>query len=69
MANYNGKLITGKTILKTAMLISTAISFGAQLFNTWGNKKLDEIEMHEAVQKEVRRQMLIPMKTTDKRDP
>lgn len=67
MAN-NNKLIDGRLVLKTISLVATAIGFGAQILNSWASRKQDELEMKEAVQKEIRRQLAIPMKT-DKRDP
>ncbi|MBO7450298.1 MAG: hypothetical protein J6U54_07990 [Clostridiales bacterium] len=68
MAN-NGKIINGRLVLKTISLVATAIGFGAQVLNTWASKKEEELQMREIVQKEINRQLAIPMKVTEKRDP
>lgn len=59
------KLIDSKLILRGIGLVFTAIGLAAQFCSTFVNNKREELEMREAVQKEVARQLAIPMK----RDP
>lgn len=59
------KFIDSKLILRGIGLVFTAIGLAAQLCSTMVNNKREQIEMCEAVQKEVARQLAIPMK----RDP
>lgn len=61
----NNKLLDGKMILRGIGLIFTGIGLAAQFCATMVNNKRDQLEMREAVQKEVARQLAIPMK----RDP
>lgn len=59
------KLIDGKLILRGIGLVFTALGLAAQFCSTMVNNKREELEMREAVQKEVARQLALPMK----RDP
>lgn len=59
------KLLDGKMILRGIGLVFTGLGLAAQFFATMANNKRDELEMREAVQKEVARQLALPMK----RDP
>lgn len=59
------KLVDSKLILRGIGLVFTAIGLAAQFCSTMANNKREQIEMREAVQKEVARQLAIPMK----RDP
>jgi hypothetical protein len=59
------KFIDSKLILRGIGLAFTAIGLAAQFCSTMVNNKREQIEMREAVQKEVARQLAIPMK----RDP
>lgn len=59
------KFIDSKLILRGIGLVFTGLGLAAQFFATVANNKRDQIEMREAVQKEVARQLALPMK----RDP
>lgn len=61
----NNKLIDGKIILRAVGLAFTAIGLAAQFCSSMVNSKREQLEMKEAVQKEVARQLALPMK----RDP
>lgn len=51
-----------KLILKTIGMICTIIGFGADILSGIVSDKREEIEIREAVAKEVSKQLAIPMK-------
>lgn len=61
----NNKLIDGKMVLRAVGLAFSAIGLVAQLCSSVANSKREQLEIKEAVQKEVARQLALPMK----RDP
>ena len=60
----NNKIIDGKLLLKSGYMLVTGFGLALSFFGTMMKNKQEELEMREAVQKEVNRQMqlLLPMK-------
>lgn len=58
----NKKLVDAKLVLRGIGFVCTIISLGANLLSNVVSDKREEIEIREAVQKEVQRQLAIPMK-------
>lgn len=56
------KLVDAKLLLRGIGLVCTVISLGANLLSNVVSDKREELEIREAVQKEVARQLALPMK-------
>lgn len=56
------KLVDAKLLLRGIGLVCTVISLGANLLSNVVSDKREELEIKEAVQKEVARQLALPMK-------
>ena len=56
------KLIDAKLLLRGIGLVCTVISLGANLLSNVVSDKRESLEIREAVQKEVARQLALPMK-------
>lgn len=56
------KLLNAKTILRGIGLVCTVVSLGANLLSNVVSDKREQIEIREAVAKEVQRQLALPMK-------
>lgn len=56
------KLVDAKLLLRGIGLVCTVISLGANLLSNVVSDKRESLEIREAVQKEVARQLALPMK-------
>ena len=59
----NNKIVDAKLILRGIGLVFSALGLAAQFCSTMANNKREQLEIREAVQKEVTRQLAaLPMK-------
>jgi hypothetical protein len=58
----NKNLIDAKTLLRAIGLACTVASFACNLMSSMASDKREQIEIREAVAKEVQRQLALPMK-------
>ena len=56
------KLVDAKLILRGIGFVCTIVSLGANLLSNVVSDKREELEIREAVRKEVTRQLALPMK-------